>query len=92
MEEQDRVAILHQFGRTYRAFMSAFEGRVADSQSRRGDEGEQGRDVSDRLGRADGEDLVGADRGNRAGDAVDPDRSHQPVEQVEAEQRHHPAH
>jgi len=25
MEEQDRVAILHQFGRTYRAFMSAFE-------------------------------------------------------------------
>ena len=28
MEEQDRVAILHQFGRTYRAFMSAFEGRV----------------------------------------------------------------
>ena len=28
MEEQDRVAILQQFGRTYRAFMSAFEGRV----------------------------------------------------------------
>jgi DNA-binding MarR family transcriptional regulator len=28
MEEQDRVAILHQFGRTYRAFMSAFETRV----------------------------------------------------------------
>jgi DNA-binding MarR family transcriptional regulator len=28
MEEQDRVAILHQFGRTYRAFMSAFEAQV----------------------------------------------------------------
>ena len=28
MEEQDRVAILNQFGRTYRAFMSAFEARV----------------------------------------------------------------
>jgi DNA-binding MarR family transcriptional regulator len=28
MEEQDRVAILQQFGRTYRAFMSAFETRV----------------------------------------------------------------
>lgn len=28
MEEQDRVAILQQFGRTYRAFMSAFEAHV----------------------------------------------------------------
>jgi DNA-binding MarR family transcriptional regulator len=28
MEDQDRVAILQQFGRTYRAFMSAFEARV----------------------------------------------------------------
>ncbi|MDQ7975654.1 MarR family transcriptional regulator [Paraburkholderia sp. SARCC-3016] len=28
MEEQDRIAILHQFGRTYRAFMSAFEAQV----------------------------------------------------------------
>ncbi|HEV3425001.1 MAG TPA: MarR family winged helix-turn-helix transcriptional regulator, partial [Paraburkholderia sp.] len=28
MEEQDRVAILQQFGRTYRAFMSAFETQV----------------------------------------------------------------
>jgi len=28
MEQQDRVAILQQFGRTYRTFMSAFEGRV----------------------------------------------------------------
>ncbi|WP_144157722.1 MarR family winged helix-turn-helix transcriptional regulator [Paraburkholderia sp. BCC1885] len=28
MEDQDRVAIVHQFGRTYRAFMSAFEAQV----------------------------------------------------------------
>ncbi len=28
MEEQDRVAVLQQFGRTYRAFMSAFEASV----------------------------------------------------------------
>jgi MarR family transcriptional regulator, organic hydroperoxide resistance regulator len=28
MEEQDRIAILNQFGRTYRAFMSAFESQV----------------------------------------------------------------
>jgi DNA-binding MarR family transcriptional regulator len=28
MEEQDRVAIVQQFGRTYRAFMSAFEVHV----------------------------------------------------------------
>ena len=28
MEDQDRVAILQQFGRTYRAFMSAFEAHV----------------------------------------------------------------
>ncbi|MDE1179609.1 MarR family transcriptional regulator [Paraburkholderia sp.] len=28
MEEQDRVAIVHQFGRTYRSFMSAFEAQV----------------------------------------------------------------
>ncbi len=28
MEQQDRVAIVHQFGRTYRAFMSAFEAQV----------------------------------------------------------------
>ena len=28
MEQQDRVAIVQQFGRTYRAFMSAFEAQV----------------------------------------------------------------
>ncbi|HEY2000330.1 MarR family winged helix-turn-helix transcriptional regulator [Paraburkholderia sp.] len=28
MEQQDRVAIVQQFGRTYRAFMSAFEAHV----------------------------------------------------------------
>ncbi|APA85841.1 MarR family transcriptional regulator [Paraburkholderia sprentiae WSM5005] len=28
MEEQDRVAIMQQFGRTYRTFMSAFEAQV----------------------------------------------------------------
>ncbi|HZZ12768.1 MAG TPA: MarR family winged helix-turn-helix transcriptional regulator [Paraburkholderia sp.] len=28
MEEQDRVAVVQQFGRTYRAFMSAFEAHV----------------------------------------------------------------
>jgi MarR family transcriptional regulator, organic hydroperoxide resistance regulator len=28
MEEQDRVAIVQQFGRTYRTFMSAFEAQV----------------------------------------------------------------
>lgn len=28
MEEQDRVAVMQQFGRTYRAFMSAFESQV----------------------------------------------------------------
>jgi MarR family transcriptional regulator, organic hydroperoxide resistance regulator len=28
MDIQDRIAIVHQFGRTYRAFMSAFEARV----------------------------------------------------------------
>lgn len=28
MEEQDRVAVMQQFGRTYRAFMSAFEVQV----------------------------------------------------------------
>ena len=28
MEDQDRVVILQQFGRTYRAFMSAFEAQV----------------------------------------------------------------
>ncbi|WP_168792544.1 MarR family winged helix-turn-helix transcriptional regulator [Paraburkholderia aromaticivorans] len=28
MEEQDRVAVMQQFGRTYRAFMSAFEAHV----------------------------------------------------------------
>jgi DNA-binding MarR family transcriptional regulator len=28
MEEQDRVAIVQQFGRTYRVFMSAFEAHV----------------------------------------------------------------
>ncbi|MFM0335251.1 MarR family winged helix-turn-helix transcriptional regulator [Paraburkholderia fungorum] len=28
MEEQDRVAVMQQFGRTYRAFMSAFEAQV----------------------------------------------------------------
>lgn len=28
MEEQDRVAIVQQFGRTYRAFMAAFEAQV----------------------------------------------------------------
>jgi DNA-binding MarR family transcriptional regulator len=28
METQDRVAIVQQFGRTYRTFMSAFEAQV----------------------------------------------------------------
>ncbi len=28
MEEQDRIAVMQQFGRTYRAFMSAFEAQV----------------------------------------------------------------
>lgn len=28
MEEQDRIAIIQQFGRTYRTFMSAFEAHV----------------------------------------------------------------
>ena len=28
MEDQDRIAIVQQFGRTYRAFMSAFEAQV----------------------------------------------------------------
>jgi len=28
MEEQDRVAVMQQFGRTYRTFMSAFEAQV----------------------------------------------------------------
>ncbi|MCC8392010.1 MarR family transcriptional regulator [Paraburkholderia sp. MMS20-SJTR3] len=28
MEEQDRVAVMQQFGRTYRVFMSAFEAQV----------------------------------------------------------------
>lgn len=28
MEQQDRVAVMQQFGRTYRAFMSAFESHV----------------------------------------------------------------
>ena len=28
MEQQDRVAVMQQFGRTYRAFMSAFEAHV----------------------------------------------------------------
>lgn len=28
MEEQDRIAIVQQFGRTYRAFMSVFEAQV----------------------------------------------------------------
>ncbi|WP_233828168.1 MarR family winged helix-turn-helix transcriptional regulator [Paraburkholderia sp. ZP32-5] len=28
MEEQDRVAVMQQFGRTYRTFMSAFEAHV----------------------------------------------------------------
>src|ERR1700744_5380219 len=28
MEQQDRVAVMQQFGRTYRAFMSAFEAQV----------------------------------------------------------------
>ncbi|AOR68733.1 MarR family transcriptional regulator [Burkholderia stabilis] len=34
MEEQDRVAILQQFGRTYRAFMSAFEAHVGQPMPR----------------------------------------------------------
>lgn len=28
MDTQDRIAIVHQFGRTYRAFMAAFESQV----------------------------------------------------------------
>ncbi|WP_179401281.1 MarR family winged helix-turn-helix transcriptional regulator [Burkholderia guangdongensis] len=34
MEEQDRVAIFQQFGRTYRAFMSAFESQVGQPMPR----------------------------------------------------------
>lgn len=34
MEEQDRVAILQQFGRTYRAFMIAFEAHVGQPMPR----------------------------------------------------------
>ncbi|AYQ39566.1 MarR family transcriptional regulator [Burkholderia aenigmatica] len=34
MEEQDRVAILQQFGRTYRAFMTAFEAQVGQPMPR----------------------------------------------------------
>ncbi|RQR52574.1 MarR family transcriptional regulator [Burkholderia sp. Bp9126] len=34
MEEQDRVAILQQFGRTYRAFMTAFEAHVGQPMPR----------------------------------------------------------
>ncbi|MBN3790878.1 MarR family winged helix-turn-helix transcriptional regulator [Burkholderia sp. Ac-20353] len=34
MEEQDRVAILQQFGRTYRAFMTAFETHVGQPMPR----------------------------------------------------------
>jgi DNA-binding MarR family transcriptional regulator len=34
MEEQDRVAVMQQFGRTYRAFMSAFEAHVGHPLSR----------------------------------------------------------
>jgi MarR family transcriptional regulator, organic hydroperoxide resistance regulator len=34
MEDQDRIAIVHQFGRTYRAFMSAFEAHVGQPMPR----------------------------------------------------------
>ncbi len=34
MEAQDRVAILQQFGRTYRAFLSAFESHVGQPMPR----------------------------------------------------------
>ncbi|MGU7775348.1 MarR family winged helix-turn-helix transcriptional regulator [Burkholderia sp. MR1-5-21] len=34
MEEQDRVAILQQFGRTYRAFLTAFEAQVGQPMPR----------------------------------------------------------
>ncbi|WP_010090689.1 MarR family winged helix-turn-helix transcriptional regulator [Burkholderia ubonensis] len=34
MEEQDRVAILQQFGRTYRAFLTAFEAHVGQPMPR----------------------------------------------------------
>ncbi|MGS0893523.1 MarR family winged helix-turn-helix transcriptional regulator [Burkholderia stagnalis] len=34
MEEQDRIAILQQFGRTYRAFLTAFEAHVGQPMPR----------------------------------------------------------
>lgn len=34
MEEQDRIAVVQQFGRTYRAFMSAFESQVGQPMPR----------------------------------------------------------
>jgi DNA-binding MarR family transcriptional regulator len=34
MEEQDRVAVIQQFGRTYRTFMSAFEAQVGQPMPR----------------------------------------------------------
>lgn len=34
MEEQDRIAVLQQFGRTYRAFMAAFENQVGQPMPR----------------------------------------------------------
>src|ERR1700761_3539407 len=34
MEEQDRVAVIQQFGRTYRMFMSAFEAQVGQPMPR----------------------------------------------------------
>jgi DNA-binding MarR family transcriptional regulator len=34
MEEQDRIAVVQQFGRTYRAFMSAFETQVGQPMPR----------------------------------------------------------
>jgi DNA-binding MarR family transcriptional regulator len=34
MEQQDRVAVVQQFGRTYRAFMSAFESQVGQPMPR----------------------------------------------------------
>ena len=80
MEEQDRVAIIQQFGRTYRAFMSAFEAQVGHpmprwrmmlalhEQARRVVAEASGRAPAGRSGRADAavEDARSAWAGLRA--------------------------
>ncbi len=67
------------------------EGGVADAEPGRGDERDQRREVADRLRRADQEDVVEGDVGDRAGDAVDAEGDHDPVQRVEDDQRDHPA-